>query len=129
MVEIHKPPNVKVIDEIWVRMSKNRGWQEWAPKTEPRRSKEVNQSRWLLSLAAVRDGMNRGEAAKIGGMDRRTLHATGLTVSTPLGRMGSSTTGRMVRRKRRRPMMTFAALVVAAILVVSTLYAMFSRTR
>jgi hypothetical protein len=108
---------------------KNRGWQEWAPKTEPRRSKEVNQSRWLLSLAAVRDGMNRGEAAKIGGMDRRTLHATGLTVSTPLGRMGSSTTGRMVRRKRRRPMMTFAALVVAAILVVSTLYAMFSRTR
>ena len=115
MVEIHKPPNVKVIDKIWVGMSKNRGWQEWGPKTEPRRSKEVNQSRWLLSLAAVRDGMNRGEAAKIGGMDRRTLHATGLTVSTPLGRMGSSTTGRMVRRKRRRPMMTFAALVVAAI--------------
>ena len=38
-----------------------------------RRSKEVNQSRRLLSLAAVRDGMDRGSAAKIGGMDRQTL--------------------------------------------------------
>jgi transposase len=38
-----------------------------------RRSKDVNQSRRLLSLAAVRDGMDRGSAAKIGGMDRRTL--------------------------------------------------------
>ena len=37
------------------------------------RSKDVNQSRRLLSLAAVRDGMDRGEAAKIGGMDRQTL--------------------------------------------------------
>ena len=27
----------------------------------------------LLSLAAVRDGMDRGSAAKIGGMDRQTL--------------------------------------------------------
>jgi hypothetical protein len=34
-----------------------------------------------------------------------------------------------VRRRRRRVMMTFAALVVTAILVVSILYAMFSRTR
>ena len=34
-----------------------------------------------------------------------------------------------IRRRRRRAMMTFAALVVAAILVASTLYAMFSRTR
>jgi hypothetical protein len=73
--------------------------------------------------------MDRGEAAKIGGMDRRTLRATRFTVSTPLSRMGSSTTGRMVRRKRTRAMMTFAALVVAAILVVSILYATFSRTR
>ena len=31
-----------------------------------RRSKDVNQSRRLLSLAAVRDGMDRGGAAKIG---------------------------------------------------------------
>jgi hypothetical protein len=34
-----------------------------------------------------------------------------------------------IRSRRRRAMMTFAALVVAAILVASTLYAMFSRTR
>jgi transposase len=38
-----------------------------------RRSKTVNQSRRLLSLAAVRDGMDRRSAAKIGGMDRQTL--------------------------------------------------------
>ena len=38
-----------------------------------RRSKNVNQSRRLLSLAAVRDGTDRGSAAKIGGMDRQTL--------------------------------------------------------
>ena len=38
-----------------------------------RRSKDVNQSRRLLSLAAVRDGRERGEAARIGGMDRQTL--------------------------------------------------------
>jgi len=38
-----------------------------------RRSKDVNQSRRLLSLAAARDGMDRGGAAKIGGMDRQTL--------------------------------------------------------
>ena len=37
------------------------------------RSRDVNQSRRLLSLAAVRNGMDRGEAAKIGGMDRQTL--------------------------------------------------------
>jgi transposase len=34
---------------------------------------EVNQSRRLLSLAAVRDGMDRCSAAKVGGMDRQTL--------------------------------------------------------
>jgi transposase len=38
-----------------------------------RRSKDANQIRRLLSLAAVRDGMDRGSAAKIGGMDRQTL--------------------------------------------------------
>jgi len=42
-------------------------------RTLARRSKDVNQSRRLLSLAAVRDGMDRGSAAKIGGMDRQTL--------------------------------------------------------
>jgi transposase len=38
-----------------------------------RRSKDANRSRRLLSLAAVRDGMDRGSAAKIGGLDRQTL--------------------------------------------------------
>ena len=38
-----------------------------------RRSKDVGQSRRLLSLAGVRDGMDRGAAARIGGMDRQTL--------------------------------------------------------
>jgi hypothetical protein len=38
-----------------------------------RRSKDVNQSRRLLSLAAVCEGKDRGEAARIGGMDRQTL--------------------------------------------------------
>jgi len=36
-------------------------------------SKDANQSRRLLSLAAVRDGMDRAQAARIGGMDRQTL--------------------------------------------------------
>jgi len=36
-------------------------------------SRNANQSRRLLSLAAVLDGMNRTEAARIGGMDRQTL--------------------------------------------------------
>ena len=36
-------------------------------------TKTANQSRRLLSLAAVLDGMNRTEAARIGGMDRQTL--------------------------------------------------------
>ena len=34
---------------------------------------DVNQSRRLLSLAAVLDGMDRTDAARIGGMDRQTL--------------------------------------------------------
>ena len=42
-------------------------------RASARRSKSVNQSRRLLSLAAVRDGIDRGRAAKIGGMDRQTL--------------------------------------------------------
>ena len=50
-----------------------------------RRSKDVNQSRRLLSLAGVRDGMDRGAAARIGGMDRQTLARLG----SPLQRLGS----------------------------------------
>ena len=36
-------------------------------------TKHANQSRRLLSIAAVLDGMNRRDAACIGGMDRQTL--------------------------------------------------------
>jgi transposase len=36
-------------------------------------TKNANQSRRLLSLAAVLDGMRRAAAARIGGMDRQTL--------------------------------------------------------
>jgi hypothetical protein len=38
-----------------------------------RRLKDTRQSSRLLSLAAVRDGMSRAAAARIGGMDRQTL--------------------------------------------------------
>ena len=38
-----------------------------------KKAKDANQSRRLLSLAAVIDGKNRGEAATIGGTDRQTL--------------------------------------------------------
>jgi transposase len=37
------------------------------------KAKDVNQSRRLLSLAAVLDGVSRAEAARIGGMERQTL--------------------------------------------------------
>ena len=37
------------------------------------RSKDANQARRLLAFAAVRDGLDRTEAARIGGMDRQTL--------------------------------------------------------
>ena len=36
-------------------------------------TKNASQSRRLLSIAAVLDGMNRTNAARIGGMDRQTL--------------------------------------------------------
>jgi transposase len=38
-----------------------------------RQARDNNRSRRLLSLAAVIDGMNRTDAARIGGMDRQTL--------------------------------------------------------
>ena len=38
-----------------------------------RHSKDTNQSRRLLAMAAVLDGHTRAEAATIGGMDRQTL--------------------------------------------------------
>lgn len=38
-----------------------------------KRCKDARQSRRLLALAAVYDGMSRADAAKMGGMDRQTL--------------------------------------------------------
>jgi transposase len=38
-----------------------------------RKARDNNQSRRLLSLAAVVDGTNQTDAARIGGMDRQTL--------------------------------------------------------
>jgi transposase len=38
-----------------------------------RRSKDADASRRLLALAAIRDGMSRTDAARLGGMDRQTL--------------------------------------------------------
>src|SRR6202451_4506196 len=37
------------------------------------KAKDGAQARRLLALAAVHDGMNRSEAARVGGMDRQTL--------------------------------------------------------
>lgn len=37
------------------------------------KAKDANQARRLLALAAVYDGMDREQAARIGGMDRQTL--------------------------------------------------------
>src|SRR6266705_3095674 len=37
------------------------------------KAKDADQARRLLALAAVCDGMDREEAARIGGMDRQTL--------------------------------------------------------
>src|SRR5277367_1507761 len=63
-----------------------------------RRSRDVNQSRQLVSLAGVRDGMDRGAAAKIGAWIVRRF-ATGFTASTPRVRRGFSTTGRKARSR------------------------------
>src|ERR1700760_2679595 len=49
------------------------GYSAEAPRALARRAEDGKQSRRLLSLAAVRDGMDRAAAAKIGGMDRQTL--------------------------------------------------------
>jgi Winged helix-turn helix len=83
-----------------------------------KRSKDVHQSRRLLSLAAVRDGMERGEAAKIGGMDRQTLRdwVHRFNASGPDGLLNNWTSGptprlspgsvgrdRRARRGRSRP--------------------------
>ena len=60
------------------------------------RSKDADQTRRLLALAAAYDGMSRKDAARIGGMDRQTLcdwvhryntaGVAGLTTSPRCGR-------------------------------------------
>jgi len=42
-------------------------------RTLAKRCRDAKQSRRLLSIAGIYDGMNRYEAAKIGGMDRQIL--------------------------------------------------------
>ena len=64
-------------------------------RTLAHRSKDVSQSRRLLSLAAVRDGMDRAAAAKIGGTDRQTLRDWVHRFNAS-GPGDSSTTGRKV---------------------------------
>ncbi len=64
------------VQEIYAMPSARAIGQDYSAeelRTTARRSKDVSQSRRLLSLAAVRDGMDRAAAAKIGGMDRQTL--------------------------------------------------------
>lgn len=48
-------------------------YSAWELRNLAKRSRNNNQSRRLLSLAAVLDGMSREDAARIGGMDRQTL--------------------------------------------------------
>ena len=50
-------------------------------------SSDANQARRLLALAAIRDGMSRQAAARIGGMDRQTLRDWCMP-STSSGRAG-----------------------------------------
>ena len=57
-------------------------------------SKDANQSRRLLSLAAIGEGMNRADAARIGGMDRAGRCATGFIGSTRPARKDCVTPGR-----------------------------------
>jgi transposase len=77
-----------------------------------RRSKDVNQSRRLLCLAAVRGGMDRGSAAKIGGMDRQTLRdwVHRFNASGPDGLIDNWTEGPKPRLSAD-PMAAFAQIV------------------
>ena len=79
-----------------------------------RRSKDVNQGRRLLSLAAVRDRMDRGGAAKIGGMDRQTLRdwVHRFNASGPEGLIDSWTEGPKPRLSAEQ-LAAFAKIVEA----------------
>src|SRR6516165_3306011 len=86
-----------------------------------RRWKTVNQSRRLLSLAAVRDGMDRGAAAKIGGMDRQTLRdwVHRFNASGPEGLIDNWTAGPKPRLSEEQ-LAQFAQIVEAGRIVRST---------
>jgi transposase len=77
-----------------------------------RRSKTINPSRRLLSRAAVRNGMDRGAAAKIGGMDRQTLRdwVHRFNASGPEGLIDNGTEGPKPRRSAE-PLAEFAVIV------------------
>jgi transposase len=79
-----------------------------------RRAKHVNQSRRLLSLAAVRDGMDRASAARIGGMDRQTLRdwVHRFNAAGPDGLVDTRTEGPKPRLSAAQ-LAEFAALVEA----------------
>jgi transposase-like protein len=65
-------------------------------------TKNASQSRRLLSLAAVLDGMNRTQAARIGGMDRQTLRDW-VHRFNERGPDGLKTLGRRATRPASRP--------------------------
>lgn len=82
------------------------------------RSKDANCSRRLLAIAAIYDGMNRGEAARIGGMDRQTLrdwvhrfNADGPMVWPTAGQTGRSR-GSMRSRRPSLPQSSKLVLIV-----------------
>jgi hypothetical protein len=75
------------------------------------------------ALLIETDGDQDGQIFWTGGASPANRDAQGVHRRIEAGQDGQ------IRCRRRRAMMTFAALVVAAILVASTLYAMFSRTR
>lgn len=76
-------------------------------------SKNANQSRRLLSLAAVRDGMNRTEAARIGGMDRQTLRdwVHRFNALGPAGLLDARPTAKRNRRLTAAQLAAFAQAV------------------
>jgi hypothetical protein len=66
MVEIHKPPNVKVIDEIWVGMSEDEVGKNGRQRLSP--AVQGGQSESVASVAC--DGSRRNGSRR-GGQDRR----------------------------------------------------------
>jgi len=63
MVEIHQPPNVKVIDEIWVGVSEDENGRQ-----RPSRAVQGSQSKPVASVAC---GGSRRNGSRRGGEDRQ----------------------------------------------------------